>query len=113
MQRGIGMGVIKIEGMAERAVEERGNRRRPGLGVAKHGGFALAVQRQRFQHIEQRGGGFRIAPRPDRAAEEIQRQHLGPLQHLWRDILEFQVGDVAGERCGFVGHRVSSVCRAG
>ena len=25
-----------------------------------------------------------------------------------RDVLEFQVGDIGGERCGFVGHRVSS-----
>ena len=25
-----------------------------------------------------------------------------------RDILEFQVGDVSGERCGFIGHGVAS-----
>ena len=102
------MGVVEIEGMAERAVEQGRDRGRPGLAIAEHGGFALAVQRQRFQHLKQRGGGFRVAPRPDRAAEEIQRQHLGALQHLRRDILEFQVGDIGCERCGFVGHRVSS-----
>ena len=102
------MGIVEIEGMAERAVEQRGDRRRPGLGVAEHGGVALAVERQRFQHPEQRRRRFRIAPRPDRAAEEIERQHLGALQHLRRDVLEFQIGDIGGERCGFVGHRVSS-----
>ncbi len=104
------MRIVEIERMAERAVEQRRDRRRPGLGVAEHGGFALAVERQRFQHLEQRGRGFRVAPRPDRAAEEIERQHLGALQHLARDILEFQVGDIGGKRCGFVGHRVSSLC---
>ena len=113
MQRGVRMGVVEIEGVAERAVEQRRDRGRPGLAVAEHGGFALAVERQRFQHLQQRGRGFRIAPRPDRAAEEIERQHLGALQHLRRDVLEFQVGDIGGERCGFVGHRVSSFCRAG
>ena len=104
MQRGIRMGVVEIQRMAERAVEQRGHRRRPGLAVAKHGGFALAVERQRFQHLEQRGRGFRIAPRPDRAAEKIQRQRLGAFQHLQRDVREFQIGDIGGERCGFVGH---------
>ena len=113
VQRGVRMRIVEIEGMAERAVEQRRHRRRPGLGVAEHGGFALAVERQRFQHPKQRGGGFRIAPRPDRAAEEIQRQHLGALQYLRRNILEFQVGDIGGERCGFVGHRVPSFWRAG
>ena len=103
------MGIVEIKGMAERAVEQRGDRGRPGLAVAEHGGLALAVERQRFQHLEQRGRRFRVAPRPDRAAEEIERQHLGALQHFRRDVLEFQVGDIGGERCGFVGHRVSSL----
>ena len=58
--------------------------------------------------FEQRRRGFRIAPRPDRAAQEIERQHLGALQHFRRDVLEFQVGDVSGERCGFLGHGVAS-----
>jgi len=108
MQRGIRMRVVEIKRMAERAVEQRRHRGRPGLAVAEHGGLALAVQRQRFQHLQQRGGGFRVAPRPDRAAEEIQRQHLGAFQDLRRDVREFQVGDIGCERCGFVGHRVSS-----
>ena len=108
MQRGIRMGIVEIERMAERAVEQCRNRRRPGFAVAEHGGFALAVERQRFQHLEQRRRGFRVAPRPDGAAEEIQRQHLGALQYFRRDILEFQLGDIGGERCGFIGHRVSS-----
>ena len=46
MQRGIRMGIVEVEGMAERAVEQRRHRRRPGLGVAEHGGFALAVERR-------------------------------------------------------------------
>ena len=108
MQRGVGMGVIEIKRMAERAVKESGDRGRPGLAVAEHGGPALAVQRQGLQHPKQRRGGLRIAPRPDRAAEEIQRQHLGALQHLRRDVRKFQVGDIGCKRCGFVGHRVSS-----
>ena len=107
------MRIVEIKGVAERAVEQSGDRGRPGLAVAEHGGFALAVQRQRFQHLQQRGGGFRIAPRPDRAAEEIERQHLGALQYLRRNILEFQIGDIGGERCGFVGHHVSSFWPAG
>ena len=109
MQRGIGVGVVEIEGMAECAVEEGGDRGGPGLAVAEHGGVAFAVQRQRFQHFQQRRCRFRIAPRPYRTAEEIQRQHLGALQDLRRDIGKFQVGDIGGERCGFVGHRVSSI----
>ncbi len=108
MQRGIRMGVVEIQRMAERAVEQGRHRRRPGFAVAEHGGFAAAVERQRFQHLEQRGRGFRIAPGADGAAEKIQRQRLGALPHLVRDILEFQVGDIGGERCGFVGHGVAS-----
>jgi hypothetical protein len=102
------MGIVEIERMAERAVEQGRHRRRPGLAVAEHGGFAAAVERQRFQHLQQRRGGFGVAPRPDRAAEEIQRQRLGAFQHLARDILEFQVGDIGGKRCGFIGHGVAS-----
>ncbi len=98
------MGVVEIQRMAERAVEQGRHRRRPGLGVAEHGGLALAVERERFEHLEQRRRGFRVTPRPDRAAEKIQRQHLGAFQHLERDILEFQVGDVGGEGCGFICH---------
>ena len=82
MQRGIGVGVVEIERVAERAIEQRRDRRRPGLAVAEHGRVALAVERQRFEHLEQRGRRFRVAPRPDRAAEKIQRQDLGALQHL-------------------------------
>src|SRR5215213_6795730 len=48
------------------------------------------------------------SPRPDSAAEKIQRQHLGARQHLLGDVLEFQVDDVSGERCGFIGHGVAS-----
>ncbi len=109
MQRGIRMGIVEIERVAERAVEQGGDCRCPGLAVAEHGGPALAVERQRFEHLEQRGRGFRVAPRPDGAAEEIQRQHLGALQHLRRDIREFQVCNIGGKRCGFIGHRVSSL----
>ncbi|GCC48844.1 hypothetical protein chiPu_0033087, partial [Chiloscyllium punctatum] len=112
MQRGIGMGVVEIERMSERAVEQRRHRRRPGLAVAEHGGLALAVERQRFQHLHQRGRRFRIATGADGAAEEIQRQDLGALQHLRRDVGKFQVGDIGGERCGFVSHRVSSIFAA-
>ena len=46
-------------------------------------------------------------------AEEIQRQHLGAFQNLRRDIRKFQAGDISGERCGFVGHRVSSLVSQG
>ena len=97
-----------FEGMAERPVEQGRHRRRPGLAVAEHGGFALGVERQRLQHLQQRRGRFRLAAGPDGAAEEIQRQHFGAIEHLCRNIPEFQVGDIGGERCGFVGHRVSS-----
>jgi hypothetical protein len=47
------MGVVEIEGMAERAIEQRRHRRSPGLGIAEHGGLALAIERQRFEHLEQ------------------------------------------------------------
>ncbi|OIQ64476.1 hypothetical protein GALL_539720 [mine drainage metagenome] len=109
MERGIRVGVVKIEGMAERAVEQCRDRGRPGLAVAEHRGFATAVKRERFEHFQERRRGFRVTPRPDRAAEEIQRQRLGALAHLARDILEFQIGDIGGERCGFIGHFVSSL----
>ena len=36
MQRGIGMGIVEIKRMAERAVEQRRDRRRPGLAVAEY-----------------------------------------------------------------------------
>jgi hypothetical protein len=32
----------------------------------------------------------------------------GALQHLCRNILVLQIGDIGCERCGFKGHRVSS-----
>ena len=112
MQRGIRVRIVEIEGMAERAVEQCRDRRRPGLAVAEHGGLALGVERERLQHLQDRGGRFRLAAGPDGAAEEIQRQHLGAIQHFRRNILVFQVDDIGGERCGFVSHRVSSFWRA-
>ncbi|MGY3107283.1 hypothetical protein ACVWW7_003910 [Bradyrhizobium sp. LM6.9] len=112
MQRGIGVGVVEVEGMAECAVEQRRDRRRPGLAVAEHRGVALGVERQRLQHLQDRGGRFRFAAGPDRAAEEVQRQQFCPIQHFRRNIPVFQAGDIGGERCGFVGHRVSSFWRA-
>src|SRR5581483_10798121 len=54
---------------------------------------------------------FRFAPRADGAAEEIERQNLGALQDLRRDVLEFEIGDIAGERFGFMGHGVASLLR--
>src|SRR4051812_42326658 len=53
MQRGIRMRVVEIKRMAKRAVEQGRDRRRPGLAVAEHGGFAPAIERERFQHFEQ------------------------------------------------------------
>src|SRR5215470_16270520 len=99
--------------MTKRAVEQRGKCRCPGLVVPEHGGLALDVELERFQHLEQRRRRFRLAARADGAAEEVERQHLGALQYLRRDVCKFQVGDISGERCGFVGHRVSSCWRAG
>src|SRR6185437_16138174 len=89
-------------------IEQRRDRRRPGLVVAEHGGLALAVERQRLQHFQHRRRRFRIAPGPDRAAEEIERQHLGALQYLRRDVVEFEIGDIACERFGFMRHGVAS-----
>jgi hypothetical protein len=108
MQRGIRMGVVEIERMTERAVEQGRDRGRPRLRVAEHGGFALAAERERLEHFQKRRRGFRVAPCPNRAAEKIQRQDLGALQHFPRDILEFQVCDVGGQRCGFISHGVVS-----
>src|SRR5580692_5290497 len=104
MQRGVRMGVIEIERVAERAVEQSGNRRRPGSVVAKHGRVPAPVQRKRLQRLEQRGRGLRIAPRPDRAAEKIEGQGLGALAYLFGNIVEAEVGDIGGKRCGFLCH---------
>ena len=102
------MRIVEIKRMAERAVEQGCDRRRPGFAVAEYGGVAVAVQRQGFEHLQKRWRRFRVAPRADRAAEKIERQDLGALQHFPRDVLEFQFGDIAGERFGFMGHGVSS-----
>src|SRR3954466_10185098 len=61
MQRGIRMRVVEIERMAERAVEQRGYRRGPGLAVTEYGGLAGAIQRQRFEHFQQRRRGFGVS----------------------------------------------------
>jgi len=103
------MRIVEIKGMAERAVEQGRDRGRPGSTVAEHGGFALAIERERFEHFEQRRRRFGVTARADGAAEKIERQDLGALQHFVRNVFEFQVGDVGGERCGFIGHRVSSL----
>ena len=108
MQRGIGVRIVEIKGMTERAVEQGCDGRRPGFAVAEYGGIAVAVQREGFEHLQKRRRRFRVAPRADRAAEKIERQNLGSLQHFPRDILEFQIGHIAGERFGFMGHGVSS-----
>src|SRR5579872_1381677 len=102
------MGVVEIKRMAERAVEQRRDRRGPGLAVAEHGRVALAVECERLQHPEQRGGRFRLAPGADGTAEEVERQDLGALQYFRRNVLEFQVGDIACERFGFMRHGVAS-----
>ena len=108
MQRGIGVGVIEIKRMTERAIEQRRHRRGPCLRVAEHGGFAASVERECFEHFQQRRRGLRVAPRADRAAEKIQRQHLGALPNFRRYVLEFQVRDIGGERSGFMGHGIVS-----
>ena len=107
MQRGIRMGVVEIERMAERAVEQRGDRRRPGPVVAKHGRLAAPIQRKRLQRLEQRGRRFRITPRPDGAAEKIERQRLGALAYFFGDVFETKIGDISGKRCGFLCHSCS------
>src|SRR6266567_7843907 len=94
--------------MAEGTVEQGCDRRRPGLAVAEYGGPTLAIEGQGFEHPQERRRRFRIAPRADRAAKKIERQNLGALQYLWRDVLESQIGDIACKRFGFMGHRVSS-----
>src|SRR6202012_2867561 len=98
------MGVVKIERMTERAVEQCRDRRSPRPVVAEHGGGALRIERQCFERLEPRGRGIRIAPGPDRAAEEIERQRLGALAYRFWNVLEPEIGDIGGEHCGFVGH---------
>src|SRR5205085_12658892 len=110
--RGIGVGIVEIKRMAERAVEQGCDRRGPGFAVAEDGGVAFAVERQGFEHLQKRGRRFRVAPRADRAANKIQYQDLGALQYFGRDVLEVQIGDIAGERFGFMGHGISSTVTA-
>src|SRR4029079_4438800 len=45
---------------------------------------------------KQGGRRFRCAARGEGAAEEVERQHLGALQYLRRDIRKFQIGDIGG-----------------
>src|SRR5271163_3452183 len=104
MQRGIRMRIVEIERMAERAVEQSSDGRRPGSVIAKDGRVTLPIQRQRLECLEQRGRGLRIAPRPDGAAEKIERQGLGALTDLFGDVFETKAGDIGGKRCGFVCH---------
>jgi len=70
-------------------------------------GLALAVELERLEHLQQRRRGFGIAPGADGAAEKIERQDLGALQYLRRDVLESEIGDIACKRFGFMGHCVS------
>jgi len=96
--------VVEVERVAERAVQQRGDRRCPGLAVADDRGVAVVIEAERLQHAEQRGRRFRLAPCPHRAAEKIQRQVFGSFQHLARNRVIGEVGDIGGELCGFVGH---------
>src|SRR5262249_12073361 len=113
MQGGIRMGVVEVERVAERAVEQRRHRRCPGLAGAEHGGLALRIELERLQHLQQRGRRLRLVAGADGAAEEVERQHLGALQHFRWNVRKFQVGDITGKGRGFVGHRVSSFWPAG
>ena len=109
MQRRIRMRVVEIERMAERAVEQRGDRRRPGLAVAEHGGLRPCRRAPSASSIFSSEG---VDSASRRARMALPRKSsvstLARVQHFLRDILEFQVGDIGGERCGFIGHRVSS-----
>ena len=106
------MGVVEIERMTERAVQQRRYRRGPALVVAEHCRFTGRIERQRLQHLQDRRRRFGFAPGADRAAEEVQRQQLGARQNVLRNVGELQRGDVACERGGFVGHLGSLFCAA-
>jgi hypothetical protein len=62
----------------------------------------LSVERQRFEHLQQRGRG--LASRRARIAPPRKSSVSTLARHFRRDFLEFQIGDITGERCRFIGH---------
>ncbi len=102
------MGIIEVERVAKGAIQQSGDGWRIGAAVAAHRGLTLGVESECREHREQGRGRFRIFPRPHGAAEKIQRQGFRALQHVSRNVVVFQIGDVGCERCGFVCHENSS-----
>jgi hypothetical protein len=96
MQRGRRMGVVEIERMGERAIQQRRPRRCIARGVAKHPGIAGA-EAERAGGGEQSGRALRVMAGTHDVADQIEQQKPRPLGHFRRQCLDAEPGRKGGE----------------
>ena len=104
MQRTVGVSVVEIEGMAERAIEQRRDRRSVAAAQAEGRRFAGPVKPEITHRAEERGRRIRVARGANDAADEIHRKALRPLGDLGRKSVIFQFSDISREDFRLIGH---------
>ena len=105
MQRGIGMGIVEIERMAERAVEQ-GRRHRAITPVhAEDGAGAFAIQPHGPQHRQHSRRRFPFRRRPDDGTDKVAGQRQRPARRCARNARRRGIDREAGKH-GCNGHGV-------
>ncbi len=91
--------------MAQHAVEQSRHWRGVATCIAHQRADALAVQPQPRQGRHHRGGRFGLGAGAHRAAEQVQRQRLGPLRRRLRDGVQLHPRGEPGQSESFIRHR--------
>ena len=99
MQRAGGVGVVEVQRMRQRAVQERGAGGRVARGVAEHAGIA-GGHAHGADRGEERRRALRVMPRADDVADQVQHQEARALHHVRRQAVEADVGGELREFCG-------------
>ncbi len=98
MQAAGGVGVVEIERMGQRPVQERRPRRGVARRIAEHAGIA-AGEAQRPGGAQEGLRALRIVPGADDVADQVQQQEARAVGHLRRQAVQADGGDEFGQ-CG-------------
>ncbi len=100
MQRTVGMGVIEIERMAERAVQQRCRRRAVTTVEAEHGAGAVAAEPETLHHRQDREAGIGLVRRSDARSNQVRSQRQRARRHLGRYLVHWRRRGEFGQNAG-------------
>ena len=98
-----GVGVVEVQAMTQRAVQEGRRRGRVPLRIPDDA-RAPAREPQGPNGLEEGRGGVGVVTGTERDAHQVQHQQLSAPRHLGRDVVQGEVGGEIGQFLCYVDH---------